>query len=347
MMVAVHDPPDVDGRLLDPVNEAPPDGVVWPTYAELLERLDGPPGSSWGLFDNDPERGMANFASPTSVRKALDGVRTGTLLSLDYPLDAFNPSIAKRTPPRHTITSTHRDQRDDYLDGFWLQASSHLDGLRHRRHAVHGFYNGIPDELITAYSPELGVNRWSEVPIAGRGVLVDVAAFRLDRGEPIDHAQGEVLTSELLDLTLEWQATFIEPGDIVLIHTGWANWYLETIDSAGREEICRQRRSTGFEQSHSTLAWFWDHKVAMAASDTFALEALPASPSSGFGGETDRGMIHQELIALLGLPIGELWRLHELAETCALDREYESFIVVKPLNLIGGVGSPANAIVIR
>ena len=290
---------------------------------------------------------MANFATPASIRAALVHVHAGTIFTLDYPLNAFDPSIARRTPPRHTIVSSHRDQRDDYLDGFWLQASSHIDGLRHRRHAVHGFYNGVPDEEIASSAPPLGVNRWADAPIAGRGVLVDVAAFRHSRGEPIDHASGEVLTSDLLDATLEWQGISVERGDLVLIHTGWAAWYLETLDDTGRVQICEARRCTGFAQSHSTLAWFWDRGVALAASDTFALEALPALASSGFGGDTDHGMMHQELIALLGLPIGELWRLGELAEACAADREYASFVLVKPLALVGGVGSPANAVAIR
>lgn len=329
------------------MQNGPENSGEWPTYEELLTRPDGPAGSSWGLFEHEPERGMANFATPASVRAALAHVSAGTIFPLDYPLNAFDPSIARRTPPRHTIVSSHRDQRDDYLDGFWLQASSHIDGLRHRRHAVHGFYNGVRDEEVVAAGPALGVNRWADAPIAGRGVLVDVAAYRLGRGEPIDHAGGEVLTSELLDATLEWQGSSIERGDLVLIHTGWAEWYLKTLDDPGRARICEARICTGFAQTHSTLAWFWDHGVALAASDTFALEALPAPQSSGFGGDTDHGMMHQELIALLGLPVGELWRLGELARACATDGEYASFVLVKPLNLVGGVGSPANAVAIR
>jgi hypothetical protein len=58
-------------------------------------------------------------------------------------------------------------------------------------------------------------------------------------------------------------------------------------------------------------------------------------------------MMHQQLIALLGMAIGELWRLDELAEDCARDGIYEFLVVSKPLNLVGGVGSPANAVAIK
>lgn len=39
-----------------------------------------------------------------------------------------------------------------------------------------------------------------------------------------------------------------------------------------------------------------------------------------------------------------MWALEELADDCAEDQVYEFLLVAKPLNLIGGVGSPANAL---
>lgn len=43
------------------------------------------------------------------------------------------------------------------------------------------------------------------------------------------------------------------------------------------------------------------------------MERLPAVDGSPFGADTDYGMMHQDLIALLGLPIGELWQLDKLS----------------------------------
>ena len=98
---------------------------------------------------------------------------------------------------------------------------------------------------------------------------------------------------------------------------------------------------------HEAIDWFADHRVALAASDTYALERLPAVAGSPFGADTDHGMMHQDLIALLGLPIGELWQLDKLSADCAQDHRYECLLTVKPLNLTGGVGSPANATAIK
>lgn len=317
-----------------------------PTYADLLARTDAPAGSSWGLF-GDGERGTADRATPERTLAALSHIRSGTAFGLDHPLGAFDPSPAQRTPPDHTIVSGHADQRDDYLDRFWLQAGSHIDGLRHRRHNIHGFYGGVPDGAIGPGSPALGVNRWAEQPITGRGVLIDVARDRAARGRPIDHESGEHLHVSDLDRALDGQGCTLATGDIALIRTGWAEWYLRDLDRSGREALCADRRCTGLEQSHESLAWLWDQGLAVAASDTFALEALPASATSPFGGDTDHGMMHQELIALLGLVVGELWKLDDLADACAADGVYECFVAIKPLNLLGGVGSPANAIALR
>ncbi|MBX6751563.1 MAG: cyclase family protein, partial [Micromonosporaceae bacterium] len=45
--------------------------------------------------------------------------------------------------------------------------------------------------------------------------------------------------------------------------------------------------------------------------------------------------------------LGEMWALHELADDCAADGVYEFMVTAKPLNLVGGVGSTANAMAIK
>ncbi|NKZ10818.1 cyclase family protein [Mycolicibacterium septicum DSM 44393] len=290
---------------------------------------------------------MANLAGPNEVLSAAELVLRGKTFGLDYALDAFTPALGPpRTPPTHTIVSKHRDQRDDLLDGFWLQASSQIDGLRHRRHAEHGFYNGTSDSAINEGEPALGVQHWSNHPIVGRGVVIDVARHRIATGQSIDHKAGEALTCKLLDEVLAAQEVELARGDIILIHTGWAAWYLSST-SAERKTVVESGRRTGMAQSQELLAWIFDHRIALAASDTFAFEALPPVPGSPFGSDTDNGMLHQDLIALLGVPLGELWRLDELAEDCSKDRVYECLLIAKPLNLVGGVGSPANATAIK
>jgi hypothetical protein len=55
-------------------------------------------------------------------------------------------------------------------------------------------------------------------------------------------------------------------------------------------------------------------------------------------------MMHQQLLAKLGMPLGELWRLGPLSRHMEKTGRWDAFISVKPLNITGGAGSPANAI---
>ena len=93
----------------------------------------------------------------------------------------------------------------------------------------------------------------------------------------------------------------------------------------------------------------WDNQVALFATDTFAVEVLPVVADSPFldTAPEDAGMMHQELIAKLGVPLGELWNLTDLAADSRRTGRWDALVVVKPLNLTGGVGSPANATAIR
>jgi hypothetical protein len=42
-----------------------------------------------------------------------------------------------------------------------------------------------------------------------------------------------------------------------------------------------------------------------------------------------------------------LWQLDELAADCAHDGRFDFFLTCKPLYLVGGVGSPPNAMAIK
>ena len=88
-----------------------------------------------------------------------------------------------------------------------------------------------------------------------------------------------------------------------------------------------------------------DEQVALLATDTFAVERLPVVDDSPFlvSAPDDKGMMHQEFLAKLGIPLGELWRLGRLASALADLQRSTCFLTVKPLNLVGGTGSPANA----
>ncbi|TCO19616.1 putative cyclase [Kribbella steppae] len=325
------------------------DATSLPTYAQLLERQDGrPPGSSWGVFGPDDHLGSLNLLGQDQARVAAGLVRHGAAFNLDYEANAFTPPVSpNRRPAQHTMFSRHDGcVRDDRLDSYYLQVSSQIDGLRHHRHPVHGFYGGVSDEEVAVGSPALGIQHAAAKGVVGRGVLLDVARHLTATGRPLNLRRAEAISTKTLDDVAAAQDVELRPGDILLIHTGWARHAIEDLTADERTALSSTRQFCGLEQSRDTLAWIWDHHLSMVASDTVAIEVMPSVPDSPFHGNVGR-MMHPDLIALLGIHLGELWRLHELADDCAADGVYEFLLTAKPLNILGGVGSPPNALAIK
>lgn len=332
-----------------------------PSYHDLLGRTDAPPGSSWGIFGANDDLGTLNFLTPARRIRAAGLVRGGLTYSLDLPLDAFpSPLISHRGSLQHTVFGLNEFHRDDRIDNLFPQATSQIDGLRHFGHPDYGFYNGADPEKLVAGDPTLGIQRYAEHGIVGRAVLLDVGRYLEHIGDPIDYSQPRSVPVRVLQETARHQGVGIEPGDILMLRFGWLGNRLDQIKRDAQTGVDTLSGaplvSVGLEQSHDTAAWFWDNRIALAAADNVALEVWPASASDltvhadtqgTLPASSHTGMLHRILIPLLGLAIGELWQLDELAEACQTDGQYDCMVAATPLRLPGGVGSPSNAVAIR
>jgi hypothetical protein len=94
------------------------------------------------------------------------------------------------------------------------------------------------------------------------------------------------------------------------------------------------------EQCEDSLRFLWDNHFAAIASDNLPFEAYPPA-------DPEEGLMHGVIIGLWGMPIGEMFQLDALATSCAADRRYEFFFTAAPLNKLGGVASPPNALAIK
>jgi hypothetical protein len=247
-----------------------------PTYRELLARSDGPPGSSWGVFGPDDQLGTLNFLTSQATARAAELVSSGRVFNLDYPLNTFVPSIAGTRPAtEHHMFANNANHRDDWLDSFYLQSTTQIDGLRHMRHPRYGFYGGVKDEAIEVGRPELGIQLAAEKGIAGRGVLIDLPRYFSAAGRDYDITTNQMIWPSDLDAALAAQGVALESGDILLLRTGWSGYYLE-LSPAGQDRFRRGgMRAPGLGQSPETVQYLWDHQVAMVASDNAGVEANP------------------------------------------------------------------------
>ncbi|WP_165838084.1 cyclase family protein [Pseudarthrobacter sp. AG30] len=306
---------------------------------EDLPTFDGTSDKhAWELDSSD--RGTLNRITDQVRQAAAREVRLGRSFALGLPLNhAVTTLSPDRNPPLH-VELVDRGGSDDKLDNFYPQGASHWDGLRHIRYGRHGFYGGLQQDHLE--NGRLGIDRLAPEGIFTRGVLADVAAMRKRSGTPLDPTSRDLITTEDIENALESQGSQLRSGDILIIRTGWLGWY-EGLSAAQKHHLqgsltAGGLNSPGVSPDTKMAQWFWDSGLAAVAADNPAVEALPI--------EKEEGFLHRRMLALLGMPFGELWAVDELAEFCAAHGRYEFLLVSVPLLLPKGSGSPANAIAV-
>jgi hypothetical protein len=301
-----------------------------PSYDDLPVRDGAPGNSSWGVWGDHDVFGTLNLLTPERVVAAARSIRTGRVYSLNPELTFPDPPLFHRARMRHEVTGELGGGHDDLYHDWNTQSSAQWDGFRHIAHREFGHYGGVPDEGH-------GINFWAERGIVGRAVLADVARWREQDGRPIRQGEGDPITADDLQSCLDTQGTPVETGDVLLVRTGWMTWY-RALESEARAEYAKERivPSPGLS-GLDVPRMLWDLHIAALASDNPAVEVFPAT--SGF--------LHPHFLPLLGIPLGELWDLDELADDCAAAGTYDAFFTSAPLNMPQGVASPPNAIAVR
>jgi kynurenine formamidase len=317
-----------------------PGGI--PRYDDLPRDAAGAP-LAWGVFGPGDDVGRMNLQSADAVVGAARSVTRGAVFPLSAPHDLFDPPLFGRGAVRHArLESPGGTGFDDVYDNYYPQASSQWDALSHVAYRPDVFYQGVTAGDI-ARDGRNGIDRWAERGIAGRGVLLDVARALTADGRPLDPGTSTALTVEDLELAREAAGVEFRPGDVVLIRTGFVEWYRRQ-DEAARRAMARRLTAAGIEHTEAMARYVWDSGAAAWAGDAPALEVWPPD---GRAEAAPFGFLHNVLIGQFGMGIGELWALDDLAADCAADGRYEFLLCSAPLNVPGGIGSPANALAIK
>ena len=311
-----------------------------PSYDDLPEAPAGG-RSGWGVFGADDNVGLVNLLTPERVVQAGSLIRTGKLFPLDAPVDAFFPAIAAtRGIPRHKVLHAKGTIGfDDVYDNWYPQGSSQWDSLGHVGYAPDAFYNGATEDDVWNGRRNT-IDHWARRGIAGRAVVIDMVRTLAEAGRDYEPGSSTGFTVEDLELARQRAGVEYRTGDIIVLHTGFAAWYLGQ-DLSDRTRVARAMTTPGIAQGEDMCRYLWDAHVAAIVSDTFAVERFPADRNSPFG------FLHQILIGQFGMALGELWWTEDLAADCAADGVYEAFLSSTPMHGPGGIGSPANALAIK
>ena len=319
-----------------------------PTYEELPPALGGG-RSAWGLFGSDDSIGRLNLLTPEGVLDAVRLVRKGKVFALNAPINAFDPPLdVTRSRTRHRVlrgeSSGGVEDLDDALDDYFPQISSQWDSLAHVAATPGVFYNGVSVDDVLERGRNT-INHSATRGIVGRAILLDVHRTNVAaHGEAGDTSHGSVAISvQDLEEAREAAGVLFSPGCIVLLRTGFLEWYRRQ-DETTRVQLSEDLVAPGIEHTEQMASYLWNSGVSAIVTDTFATEVWPPDWS-----EEARpfGFLHRILIGQLGMAIGELWDLDGLAEDCAADGVFEFLLVSAPLNVPGGIGSPSNAIALK
>lgn len=296
--------------------------------------------SNWGRWGSEDQIGTLNNIAPADIVNAAKLIRRGKVFSLGLSLKEPIQSglFGGRWNPIHTMLATGTDaaagNQDDpypflrYADdaiNMPCQASTQWDALCHI-FIDDKMYNGYDAKLVDARgAKKLGIEHTRD-RMVGRGVLLDIARWK---GQA-SLADGYGITNEDLDGCAAAQGVEVRKGDFVLVRTG-------------HQERCLAKRDwTGYAGgdapglSFETCYWLREKDVAGICSDTWGCEVRPNETN-----EANQPW-HWVVIPSMGITMGEIFYLKELAEDCLKDKVYEFFFCAPPLHLPGGAGSPIN-----
>src|SRR6266545_2101951 len=179
--------------------------------------------SKWGAGD---ERGSGNLMKPAVVLDAVKLIKTGEVIDLAHVLGPTMPFFGPRRFDMHlkrtfmNPQSNERGSNEEMVLSEIGQVGTQLDGFAHQSHR-NSHYNCFKTDEISARGgfTKLGIQNTGA--FITRGVLIDVAGFK---GVEILGDNYEV-TVEDIEGALKKQNTTLQPGDAVIIHTGWGRIY--------------------------------------------------------------------------------------------------------------------------
>jgi kynurenine formamidase len=282
--------------------------------------------SKWGSAD---ERGSANHMKPETVLRAARLIRTGEVIELGRVLSTSMPLSAGRRfqldTKRTTMNpqSNRRGSNEELVVTELGQIGTQFDGFSHQTIA-NSVYNCFKLDEIAGRTGFAKLGMQNVGALMTRGVMIDVAALK-----GVDMlADAYEISVDDLQKALNRQSVVLQPGDAVIIHTGWGKLW-------ERDPQRYQRGNPGL--GIAAAEWVARQNPMLVGADTAPVEVNPnPDPELSLP-------VHQIMLVVNGVHLLENVKLDELAAK----RIYEFALIVEPLKIQGATGSTVAPIAIR
>lgn len=326
-----------------------------------------PEGSTWGDWGEDDQLGRLNLIDEKKVRQGVDEVSEGKTFCLSLPLNypggqvlnkvrfppVLKPVIRNDQPYFNYLWNkknpNHTDIGSDDVVLLHTQYSTQWDSLAHRGSLfdVMGdgetqpvYYNGFRagEDVVMSEDNEtsakaLGIEKMAAHGVQGRGVMVDLFS---EFGEM---PRKEVGYDDLMRV-MEKDHVVVEKGDILCLWTGLDQMIMRM--KGKPDESIRYSCAVLDGRDDKLLQWISDSEVAAIASDNLAVEAVGKTVPEGYKGSNLP--IHELCLFRLGVHLGELWLLADLAKWLKKNKRTRFLLTAPPLRLTGAVGSPVTPV---
>lgn len=280
---------------------------------------------NWGRWGADDEAGTLNLIGPDQVRRGISLIREGLVVSLAMTLGPKTPGSPHRKPVERYMMRDGGDyaagarrpggfQFAEEVVSFAAHSGTHIDALAHVW-CDDQLYNGHSAHHVRSTTGAVRCGADKLKPICTRGLLLDVAAVR---GRPL--AAGEEVSVDDLKAACELAGGHPEPGDAILVRTGW-------IATAFSDPAAYFAEEPGL--GPGAAEWLARADVAVIGSDNCAIEVMPFKDGAVFP-------VHQLLIRSFGMPLIENMMLDALAET----GRRRFLFVAAPIPLENGTAGP-------
>ena len=283
--------------------------------------------SKWGAGD---ERGSGNhMKDPKVVLRGARLIKTGEIIELGYVLGPGMPFFGTRIfnlQTKRTLMNAGRNTRgsnEEMLISELGQVGTQFDGFAHQAHGD-SLYNcfKVSETGTRSGFTRLGVQ--NAPTFFTRGVLIDVAGAK---GVEMLGESYEITEADLKDALRKTKLT-LQPGDAVIIHTGWGKLY-------GKDNARFMRTAPGI--GIGAAEWLAKQNPSVVGSDNWGVEVAP-NP------DKDLSLpVHQVMLVVHGIHLLENLKLDELVAK----RVYEFAFTMQPLKMYGATGSSVAPAAIR
>jgi kynurenine formamidase len=282
--------------------------------------------SKWGAAD---ERGSGNHMKPASVLNAVKLIKTGEVIELAHVLGpgmAISPTRRFDMHAKRTFMNAGTNERgsnEELVVSEIGQVGTQFDGFAHQTHR-NSWYNcfKVDENATRGGFSKLGIHNVGA--LITRGVLIDVAGFK---GVEMLGDTYEI-TVEDLEGALRKQNMTLQPGDAVIINTGWGKLY-------GKDNPRYMKSNPGI--GVKAAEWLATRDPMLMGADNAPVEVSP---------NPDKQLslpVHQIALVVNGIHLLENLKLDELAAKNA----HEFAFMMQPLKIQGGTGSTVSPIAVR